>query len=521
MEEVDYPIYYIAVAIILASITYGMIWSNKVLTVLSVGIFFYLCLKLTSRKFLLIIIIFYLIQLVICSNYYILKINQNINNQIFTIVENKGYYYLAESKGRLFRLNNLNESMSPKERIKVSGVYRKDKDFEKGILGQINVNSHTKLKEDFIRKLYKLKENLYEKLSKNIGSRKAGLVMSISLGYKEELSDEDDADMSEIGMIHAISVSGLHVGIIFVVIKKLIKKTEYSLIITGLYVILTGAAFSSIRAFIMLSICNLALKFRKNNNSLSSLLISAIIILIIKPYAIFSLGFQLSYMAVLGILLFSKWISRKLFLLPKFIRSNIAVSLSAQIFTLPIIILHFNKVSILSIIANLFLDKIIFLIIIIGNSLLFLVNLEYVFIFLCFVLIKIVKLMDYIIDLTLGLFEGQIYGGYIIATLYIIMLISFFFIYNGNKKFWLFPMISFIVFSIYVYSPILRVEYYEGEGVLISYRGEISFVAENKRMIVSNIKNKYGAENIYFEDDNDILYGRVIIKEGKVFIKGI
>ena len=304
-------------------------------------------------------------------------------------------------------------------------------------------------------------------------------------------------------------------------IKKLIKKTEYSLIITGLYVILTGAAFSSIRAFIMLSICNLALKFRKNNNSLSSLLISAIIILIRKPYAIFSLGFQLSYMAVLGILLFSKWISRKLFLFPKFIRSNIVISLSAQIFTLPIIILYFNKVSILSIIANLFLDKIIFLIVIIGNLLLFLVNLEYVFNFLCFVLIKIVKLMDYIIDLTLGLFEGQIYGGYIIATLYIIMLISFFFIYNGNKKFWLFPMISFIVFSIYVYSPILRVEYYEGEGVLISYRGEISFVAENKRMIVSNIKNKYGAENIYFEDDNDILYGRVIIKEGRVFIKGI
>ena len=271
----------------------------------------------------------------------------------------------------------------------------------------------------------------------------------------------------------------------------------------------------------MLSICNLALKFRKNNNSLSSFLISAIIILIIKPYAIFSLGFQLSYMAVLGILLFSKWINRKLFLFPKFIRSNIAVSLSAQIFTLPIIILYFNKVSILSIIANLFLDKIIFLIVIIGNLLLFLVNLEYVFNFLCFVLIKIVKLMDYIIDLTLGLFEGQIYGGYIIATLYIIMLISFFFIYNGNKKFWLFPMISFIVFSIYVYSPILRVEYYEGEGVLISYRGEISFVAENKRMLVSNIKNKYGAENIYFEDDNDILYGRVIIKEGRVFIKGI
>ena len=151
----------------------------------------------------------------------------------------------------------------------------------------------------------------------------------------------------------------------------------------------------------------------------------------------------------------------------------------------------------------------------------FLVNLEYVFNFLCFVLIKIVKLMDYIIDLTLGLFEGQIYGGYIIATLYIIMLISFFFIYNGNKKFWLLPIISFVVFSIYVYSPILRVEYYEGEGVLISYRGEISFVAENKRMFVSSIKNKYGAENIYFEDDNDILYGRVIIKEGKVFIKGI
>ena len=271
----------------------------------------------------------------------------------------------------------------------------------------------------------------------------------------------------------------------------------------------------------MLSICNLALKFRKNNNSLSSLLISAIIILIIKPYAIFSLGFQLSYMAVLGILLFSKWISRKLFLFPKFIRSNIVISLSAQIFTLPIIILYFNKVSILSIIANLFLDKIIFLIVIIGNLLLFLVNLEYVFNFLCFVLIKIVKLMDYIIDLTLGLFEGQIYGGYIIATLYIIMLISLFFIYNGNKKFWLLPIISFIVFSIYVYSPILRVEYYEGEGVLISYRGEISFVAENRRMLVSNIKNKYGAENIYFEDDNDILYGRVIIKEGKVFIKGI
>ena len=104
------------------------------------------------------------------------------------------------------------------------------------------------------------------------------------------LDSEDEYDMKNFGVIHALSVSGLHVGIVFLIFKKLFRE-KVSLFITFIYVIMTGIAFSSLRAFIMLFCANLGVMVKKRYNSIGGLSLSAIIIFFIAPYSVFTLGF--------------------------------------------------------------------------------------------------------------------------------------------------------------------------------------------------------------------------------------
>ena len=148
--------------------------------------------------------------------------------------------------------------------------------------------------------------------------------------------------MKVFGISHAIAVSGLHMAIVYGILKKLFG-SKLSLVIALAYVLFTGASPSTVRAYIMILIMNFALVVKRNYNPIAAISLAGIILLIVRPYDLFSLGFVLSFLATLGIILFNKKLNKKLYKLPKKIREVVSVSISAQILTFPILIYSFKN----------------------------------------------------------------------------------------------------------------------------------------------------------------------------------
>ena len=214
------------------------------------------------------------------------------------------YDIVSTCNGKKIILDDLKDSdLEVSKRYYIQGKAQSNTDKSKGIVGEVLVEKCIPIEDDWITNIYKMKYNVYELLKENLGQRKSALISSISFGYKEYLDEEDENDMKNFGIIHSISVSGLHVAIVYAFIKK-VTGNKLGLLGTILYVILTGSEYSCIRAFIMLAAVEGADIFQRNNNSLSSISLSGIIILMLSPYSAFEISFQLSFLATIGIILY-------------------------------------------------------------------------------------------------------------------------------------------------------------------------------------------------------------------------
>ena len=190
---------------------------------------------------------------------------------------------------------------------------------------------------------------------------------ALVLGYDDNLSYELSAKFSHAGAMHVLCVSGLHVGIIFLIISSLLKplkRFRYGKFLNLLLVVLviwffamiTGLSSSVMRAATMFSFVALGNILKRKNNIYNTLALSAFLLLILNPNLIFALGFQLSYTAVIGIVaiqphLYSYWKS-KYWILDK-AWAIVTVSIAAQIATLPISLLHFHQFPNYFILSNL------------------------------------------------------------------------------------------------------------------------------------------------------------------------
>lgn len=199
----------------------------------------------------------------------------------------------------------------------------------------------------------------------------------ILLADRAEIDYEIKNNFINSGVIHVLAVSGLHVGfvsmIFFVLLSRFDLRLKYSLTILGLifFLILTGAQPSVFRASVMAVTFLIAKLTGRLTNGINSLSLAALIILIINPNDLFNPGFLLSFSAVLSIVVIypilsnkiSKWEINKIF---KYIILFALVSLSAQIGTLPFTLVYFNKLSLISLLANLFVIPLIGVIVSIG-----------------------------------------------------------------------------------------------------------------------------------------------------------
>lgn len=207
---------------------------------------------------------------------------------------------------------------------------------------------------------------------------------AILLGNDDTMEPELKSVYSNAGVSHILSVSGMHVGIIFMILNYLLlplewnKKTRY--LKTGilffsiwLYSAITGLSPSVIRSATMFSFVLIGAVLKRKTNIFQSLYASLFIILVFNPLLIFDVGFQLSYLAVFGIVIFQKPIGNLVH--PKtrignYFWSLISVSLAAQISTFPISIFYFHQFPNYFLIANLLVIFLSFCIMICGTAVL-------------------------------------------------------------------------------------------------------------------------------------------------------
>lgn len=204
-----------------------------------------------------------------------------------------------------------------------------------------------------------------------------GVISAITLGKKDELDRNVKQVFSMSGGSHVLAVSGLHVGIIYMVLlwltgflprNKIFSVVSHLLTILCLwcYAFICGLPASVVRSAIMFSLISVATIIERRNVSLNAVFTSAFIMLIYKPLYLFDIGFQLSYAAVISILLFYKKFYYTLPLKNKILKwgwSMICVSAAAQIGTLPLTIYYFHQIPTYSLITNFIVVPAAFLII--------------------------------------------------------------------------------------------------------------------------------------------------------------
>lgn len=240
----------------------------------------------------------------------------------------------------------------------------------------------------FFKKLQnKLRIIVKGQLNEDIDSDDAsGLLEALLLGQRNNISSEIYNAFLITGLLHFISLSGLHVGIFVGTIWQFCRRIGFNKTVRSaicilaliIFLIIVPARTPTIRAAVMFLIFYLGQMSQRKAQSLNSLALAAIVILIIRPMDIFSIGFAMSFIAVLGILFFTEPISELLkrpvnkiksafISIPlNYIMTILAVGISAWAGVAGILIYHFHKIQMLSAVWTVIVFPLIFIILIGG-----------------------------------------------------------------------------------------------------------------------------------------------------------
>ena len=280
---------------------------------------------------------------------------------------------------------NLSKQLKIGERIAVSGKFEdiQEKlnpyqfDYSRymknlGVIKQLNISSNKfQILENSSNSLRSFAGSLRNRIivklkQQDFEKDEMAVIQALLLGQRQELSKEIQANYASAGVIHILAVSGLHVGIILFMLNWLLKflnrwkygvviKTLFLLALLWSFALLAGLSPSVVRAVSMFSFVAIGLQLKRRTSVLNTLFASLLILLLINPYYIFQVGFQLSYSAVFSIVIFQPYIA-SLFSAKNKISGYLwkiaSVTIAAQIGVLPLSLFYFHQFPGLFILSN-------------------------------------------------------------------------------------------------------------------------------------------------------------------------
>lgn len=238
-------------------------------------------------------------------------------------------------------------------------VYLKEKDWQplKGSTGN-----------PFYQFIFSARAKVLDVLKKTIhtGKDELGIAQALLIGYTNDLDKDLVQAYSNTGVVHIIAISGMHLGLIYVLLLWILAKlpvinkskiTQLILVLLSLWLfaVLTGASPSVMRAAVMFTCIAIGQYSKKQISIFTSIAASAFILLCVNPFYLWAVGFQLSYLAVIGIVVFQKPIYHVLYIKNKWLDKVwqlISVSSAAQLLTFPVCIYYFHQFPNLFIISN-------------------------------------------------------------------------------------------------------------------------------------------------------------------------
>ena len=207
--------------------------------------------------------------------------------------------------------------------------------------------------------VWQIRQRIVEAQIQGIGQEKGTLLSSITLGRQAVNLPAKITDLFiKTGLAHILAASGFHVaillGFVLTITRNLSPKQQFIIAITILivYGTLTGLQPSVLRAILMGIGALIGLLYNRQVNSLGSLLLAATILLLWQPLWIWDLGFQLSFLATLGLIITVPLLKNKIDYFPNLIAEPIAISLAATLWTMPLLMFTFNSIALYSIPIN-------------------------------------------------------------------------------------------------------------------------------------------------------------------------
>ena len=222
-----------------------------------------------------------------------------------------------------------------------------------------------------------LRNSIERSIDRTMRGDSAALLKGILLGARRQLPEDLLNTFRTIGLAHILAVSGLHVGLITLVIHTLLSvlRLPRNIVVAGtlgvlvLYAFITNLTPSVIRATIMAALFLAGRQLDRQTDTVNILAVAAIVILLIWPSALFDLSFQLSFLATYAIItgyprmkeLLPERISRSEKWWARWLRDGLLVSVAAQFGALPVVAGTFYQFSWMSAVANLFIGPLVFL----------------------------------------------------------------------------------------------------------------------------------------------------------------
>lgn len=253
----------------------------------------------------------------------------------------------------------------------------------KKILGTVNVESNNlqvishNNTNAILNKIYSLKNIMKQKINELLPKETAGLCIGMLIGETSNIEESMQEDFRDSNLSHILAVSGANVSYIIISITYIFNKMCFrkklskiiSIILLILFMLLTGCTSSVNRACIMAILMLIAELLNRKSDVYNNLALSALILLIINPYSILDIGFQLSYMGTIGIVFLHDKISNIVQIKNKIIKyffEMIIVTTCANLAIIPIMMFHFNTVSLTFYFSNVLAGPILGAVVIIG-----------------------------------------------------------------------------------------------------------------------------------------------------------
>ena len=289
-------------------------------------------------------------------------------------------------------------------------------------------------------------------LDQNITDDKTrGLIQAMLLGDEVNLDEDLLQSFTQTGIVHVIAISGSNIMMffsLFAFLLRWVKHRKYlwvkylaALPLVWFYVVLSGSSPSAIRAAIMFSILATGITFQKNNNSFNQLLATAFILLCAQPGWLFSLGFQLSFVAVLSLVFFYNPL-HKLWSpsgkLVKGIWATMVASFAAEILVAPLVVFYFHNFPLLFLVSNVAAYAFMGIVLILGICIIVCSGVLFIPHFLGLVTTGLVTLFDYLLQWFRTANPASFYylklTGWELLFLYLAIGGGSFFIMRKNKK---------------------------------------------------------------------------------------